>query len=186
MTVPIQPVWEVDDFLWPQTVLSLLSTQAEAFHEIGLHLQHAHTKGLKVLAVTSGERGVGRSTTALCLAKSLSILGMKIGLFDGDYECPSLVDQLNIEAQRGWQQCLMENVPLDEVAIHSINEQITFFPLTDGIAISNVATHAVRISKLLRRIANTCDMVIIDANRLTQKQSQLLGTGTEAAWTRPC
>ncbi len=180
ITLPIQPVWEVDEFLWPSATANLIATQAEAFHEIGLHLQHAQSKGLRVLSVTSGERGVGRSTTAMCLAKTMSKLGMRIALFDGDYECPSLVDQLNIEAQSGWQQCLLENIPLDEVAIHAVEESITLFPLTDSIATSQIAVHALRINKLIKRISNAYDMVIIDANRLTQKQSQLLGTGDEA------
>ena len=116
----------------------------------------------------------------MCLAKTLSKLGLKIGLFDGDYECPCLVDQLSLETQYGWQQCLLENIPLDEVAIHAVHEAITFFPLTDSIASSHVAAHATRINKLIRRIANAHDMVIIDANRVTHKQSQLLGTGDEA------
>ena len=180
ITLPIQPVWEVDEFLWPSATANLIATQAEAFHEIGLHLQHAQSKGLRVLSVTSGERGVGRSTTAMCLAKTMSKLGMRVALFDGDYECPSLVDQLNIEAQSGWQQCLLENIPLDEVAIHAVEESITLFPLTDSIATSQIAVHSLRINKLIKRISNAYDMVIIDANRLTQKQSQLLGTGDEA------
>ncbi len=180
ISLPIQPVWEVDDFLWPNAVANLLVTQSEAFHEIGLHLQHAQSKGLRVLSITSGERGVGRSTVSMCLAKTLSKLGLKIGLLDGDYECPSLVDQLNLETQYGWQQCLLENVPLDEVAIHAVGEAITLFPLTDSIAASQVAVHSIRINKLIKRIANAYDMVIIDANRVTQKQSHLLGTGDEA------
>lgn len=180
ITLPIQPTWEVDEFLWPTATARLLVTQAEAFYEIGLHLQHAQSKGLRVLSITSGERGVGRSTTAMCLAKTMSKLGMKIALFDGDYECPCLVDQLNLEAQYGWQQCLLENVPLDEIAIHAVDEAITFFPLTDSIAASQVDVHAARINKLIKRISNAYDMVIIDANRLTQKQSLLLGTGAEA------
>ncbi len=181
ITLPIQPAWEVDDFLWPNAVANLLVTQSAAFHEIGLHLQHAQSKGLRVLSITSGERGVGRSTVAMCLAKTLSKLGMKIALLDGDYECPSLVDQLNLETQHGWQQCLLENVPLDEVAIHAVEEAITLFPMTDSIAISQVATHTIRINKLIKRISSAYDMVIIDANRVTQKQSQLLGTGEESA-----
>lgn len=180
ISLPIQPVWEVDEFLWPSATANLLVTQSEAFHEIGLHLQHAQSKGLRVLSITSGERGVGRSTVSMCLAKTLSKLGLKIALLDGDYECPSLVDQLNLETQYGWQQCLLENIPLDEVAIHAVDEAITLFPLTDSIAVSQVAVHSIRINKLIKRISNAYDMVIIDANRITQKQSHLLGTGDEA------
>ncbi|MFY8201820.1 MAG: hypothetical protein ACOVLE_14180, partial [Pirellula staleyi] len=56
------PIWEVDSFLWPEVVKRIEESQPDAFHQIGKHLRLANSDGLKVMAITSGERGVGRST----------------------------------------------------------------------------------------------------------------------------
>lgn len=176
---PLQPVWEVDSFLWPAIVAKLLDTQKESFQEIGLHLQHAQSKGLKVVSITAGERGVGRSTVALCLAKTIARTGLRVAVVDADYECPSLVDQLNLEIDHGWQGCLLNNIPLEETGILSLHDNICLFPLTESLSLTQVSRHETRIQKLIKRISNAFDMVILDGNRLNQKQYQLLGAGKD-------
>jgi len=179
LALPVTPTWEVDEFLWPATVAGLMQTQPEAIRDIGLHLQHAASKGLRTLAITSGERGVGRSTVAMCIAKAVSKAGLRVALVDCDCECPSLVDQLNLEVAHGWQECILNNVPLDEVAVHAVKEQITFFPSLAAWSNSQVETHQMRINKLLKRIALGYDLVILDCNRINGKQQTLCGLGED-------
>jgi len=179
LALPVTPTWEVDEFHWPATVAGLMQNQPEAIRDIGLHLQHAASKGLRTLAITSGERGVGRSTVAMCIAKAVSKAGLRVALVDCDYECPSLVDQLNLEVAHGWQECILNNVPLDEVAVHAVKEQITFFPSLAAWSNSQVETHQIRINKLLKRIALGYDLVILDCNRINGKQQTLCGLGED-------
>ncbi len=179
LALPVTPTWEVDEFLWPATVAGLMQNQPDAIRDIGLHLQHAASKGLRTLAITSGERGVGRSTVAMCIAKAVSKAGLRVALVDCDYECPSLVDQLNLEVAHGWQECILENVPLDEVAVHAVKEKITFFPSLGAWSNSQVEQHQIRINKLLKRIALGYDLVILDCNRIHGKQQTLCGLGDE-------
>ncbi len=157
-----------------------MASQPEAFDEIGLHFQHMQSKGLRVLSVTSGERGVGRSTVAMCLARAVAKTGLRVALVDGDYETPSLIDQLNMAVDHGWQECLASNVPLDEVVVQSLGDNIGLVPLTDSIAGSVINEQVGRINKLMKRLAGAFDFVVIDGNRLTQKHPRLVGTGEEA------
>jgi Mrp family chromosome partitioning ATPase len=179
LSIPVQPNWEVDQFLWPSSVVALLDEQAATLREISLHLQHAQSQGLRALAITSGERGVGKSTVAMALAKELSKSGLRIALVDGDTENPSLADQLNLELNHGWQEAITENVPLDEVAVSSVEERITFFPLTEALSTHKVEIHRTRINKLLRRISAGYDLTIFDCNRLNVKRPTIVGTGEE-------
>lgn len=180
VVVPIQSLWEVDQFYWPTTVENLMESQPEAFDEIGLHFQHMQSKGLRVLSVTSGERGVGRSTVAMCLARAVAKTGLRVALVDGDYETPSLIDQLNMAVDHGWQECLASNIPLDEVVVQSIEDNIALVPLTDSIGGSIVNDQVGRINKLLKRLSVAYDFVVIDGNRLTQKHPRLVGTGEDS------
>ena len=180
LPVAFNPSWEVDQFFWPEVVKHIETSHLEAFQQIGKHLSLANRDGLKVMAVTSGERGVGRSTVAMHMARCAAAAGLRVALLDGDSYCPSLIDQLRLDMQQGWQDCLFENVPLYEIAIHSIADQITLFPLTSVIPQQQVHANLHRIAKLVRRISNAFDMVFIDANRLSLEQRDMVGVAEES------
>ena len=180
LPVAFNPSWEVDQFFWPEVVKHIETSHLEAFQQIGKHLSLANRDGLKVMAVTSGERGVGRSTVAMHMARCAAAAGLRVALVDGDTYCPSLIDQLRLDMQQGWQDCLFENVPLYEIAIHSIADQITLFPLTSVIPQQQVHANLHRMAKLVRRISNAFDMVFIDANRLSLEQRDMVGVAQES------
>ena len=180
LPVAFHPSWEVDQFFWPEVVKQIESSHADAFLQIGKHLGLANRDGLRVMAITSGERGVGRSTVTMHMARCAASAGLRVALVDGDTFCPSLVDQLRLDMERGWQDCLFENIPLQEIAIHSIADQITLFPLTSVISQQQMHANLQRMAKLIRRISNAFDMVFIDGNRLNLEQRDLVGVAQES------
>ena len=179
LPVAFNPSWEVDVFHWPEVVKQIEASHSDAFHQVGKHLSLANRDGLRVMSITSGERGVGRSTVSMHMARCAANAGLRIALVDGDTYCPSLIDQLRLDMQQGWQDCLFENVPLHEIAIHSIADRITLFPLTSVISQQQVHANLHRMAKLIRRISNAFDMVFIDANRLNLEQRDLVGMAQE-------
>ena len=166
-------------FYWPEVVKQIEASHGDAFRQIGKHLNLANRDGLKVMAITSGERGVGRSTVAMHMARCAASTGLRVALVDGDTFCPSLIDQLRLELEHGWQDCLFENIPLHEVAVHSIADGITLFPLTSVVSAPQVHANLHRMSKLIKRISATFDMVFIDANRLNLDQRDMVGVAQE-------
>ncbi len=180
LPVAFHPSWEVDQFFWPEVVKQIESSHADAFLQIGKHLGLANRDGLKVMAITSGERGVGRSTVAMHMARCAASTGLRVALVDGDTFCPSLVDQLRLDMEQGWQDCLFENIPLQDIAIHSIADQVTLFPLTSVVSQQQMHANLQRMAKLIRRISNAFDMVFIDGNRLNLEQRDLVGVAQES------
>ena len=173
--------WEVDTFFWPEVLMHLERSNPNSFREIGYHLAQANASGLKVMAVTSGERGVGRSTVAMHMARSTAAAGLKVALVDADAFTPSLVDQLRLDVQLGWQSCLFEAVPLEEIAVHSVSDNVTLFPLTSTLSQEQVHVNLLRISKLIRRISTAFDLVILDSSRLNLDQRDLAGVSSDSA-----
>jgi len=169
----------VDSFTWPEVVIRLEQTDPANFRRIGHHLANANQSGLKVLAVTSGERGVGRSTVAMHAARAAACAGLRVALVEADAANPSLVDQLRLDVQNGWQDCLFEAVTLEEAAVHAVSDQITLFPLTDVVAPQQIQANLHRMSKLIRRISTAFDLVVLDAGRLHLDQRLLIGVSNE-------
>jgi Mrp family chromosome partitioning ATPase len=180
LPVAFTPSWEVDRFFWPEVVKQIEKSHADAFAQIGKHLSLANRDGLRVMAITSGERGVGRSTVAMHMARCAAASGLKVALVDGDTYCPSLIDQLRLDMQHGWQDCLFENVPLSEVAVHALADGITLFPLTSVVPPQQMHANLHRMAKMIKRISTAFDMVFIDASRLNLEQRDLVGVAQES------
>ena len=180
LPVAFTPSWEVDCFFWPEVVKQIERSHKEAFQQIGKHLGSANRDGLRVMAITSGERGVGRSTVAMHMARCAASSGLKVALVDGDVYCPGLIDQLRLDVEHGWQDCLFENVPLHDAAIHSIQDNVTLFPLTSVISPQQLHANLHRMAKLIKRISTAFDIVFIDANRLNLEQRDMVGVSQES------
>ena len=180
LPVTFSASWEVDRFFWPEVATQIEKSHGEAFQQIGKHLRLANQDGLKVMAVTSGERGVGRSTVAVHLARCAAAAGLSVALMDADTFYPSLVDQLRLDVEHGWQDCLFENVPLEEAAVRSIEDRITVFPLTSVVSAQQMHANLHRMSKIVKRIASAFDIVVLDSNRLNLEQREMVGVSQES------
>lgn len=67
----------------------------------------------KVIAVASGKGGVGKSTFSVNLAKSLQIMGYKVGILDADIYGPSLPKMLNAQGKKPYANDAKKILPLE-------------------------------------------------------------------------
>ncbi|MEK0426736.1 MAG: hypothetical protein RJB11_2827 [Planctomycetota bacterium] len=178
---PLSPSWEVDAFCWPEVVLKLQEVNTESMRRVSQHLAASNRSGLKILAVTSGERGVGRSTVSMHLARAASQAGLKVALVDADLQHPSLIDQLQIDAPNSWHQCITDGLSMDEAAVSSVEENIAIFPLTEPQPISMLQQHGMRMARFVERLAKDYDLVILDSCLLTKESTSLVGYETPAS-----
>lgn len=171
-------VWEVDELYWPEVSDELFKQQERSFNKVAAYLSDACRGGLGVLAVTSAVRGEGRTTVASCIARCAAKRGLKVVLVDGDLEHPSLADSLNLEIARGWSDALQENIPLEEVAVHSIEDQLTLIPLVTTEPSQDFSSTDSRIQSMLKRLTESFDLVVLDVPQVNSVGSRMIGAGT--------
>jgi hypothetical protein len=68
---------------------------------------------------------------------------------------------------------------LEEVAVRSIEDRITVFPLTSVVSAQQLHANLHRMSKTVKRIASAFDIVLLDSNRLNLEQRELVGVSQE-------
>jgi len=159
---PTPPVWEVDRFHWPKTCERLLADPNGYLAEAGAKLHAAVQDGLRILAVTGSRRGEGRTTVALCLARSAAKVGVQVAVMDLDFARPQLASKLGLEVSYGWQDAALGKIPLSEAAITSIGDKITVLPLESTVVTRSLSLVDARVTATLRAAAATFELVILD------------------------
>jgi|GEM_PF-3028630 len=172
------PVWEVEKLIWSDAAQELSEHAEDSLQGAGVYLRGACREGLRVLAVTSGSRGEGRTTIALCLARAVAASGIRVAVLDADLENPDLANHIGLEAACGWEEVIHGRLPLEEVAIHSLADRVTVIPLTAAIADQSIELEDQRVTALVRGAAELFDLVIIDMGPIGTTQRKLFESGT--------
>ena len=165
------PVWEVDSFQWPDICLELLEQRSEVLETVAKNLNEAVQEGLQVLAITSPQGGEGRTTVACCLAKLVGSRGLNVAIVDGDIDNPTLSYQTNLDIQQDWKSAILNQLPLEEVAVHSIDDQVTLVPLIGAIDASELSVDDNRIEFMLHELSESFDLVIVDMGHMNSPRS---------------
>lgn len=169
------PVWEVDALQWPSVCDKLMAHRAESMSQVAAHLKIACQDGLSVLGVTSPGNGEGRTTVACCLARLAAGHGLNVVLVDLDLDHPTLCLQTNLEIEHDWRDCLTEDIPLEEVAVHSIDDQLTLLPLKARGSRQGLLASDSRIAKMLAQLSESFELVIVDTSRVHSSGNVITG-----------
>lgn len=173
------PVWEVDCLQWPSVCIELIEQDEQKMIHVANNLTKACEEGLQVLAVTSPQAGEGRTTVACCLAKLAGIHGLRVAFVDGDLENPTVSYQTNLDVESDWKSALFDHVPLEEVAVHSIEDQVTLIPLVDPIGEDEISCDDSRIAFMLQQLTASFDLVIVDMGPMDSKRSLVTALGEQ-------
>lgn len=160
----ISPAWEVDALCWPDVVLRLEQHHAQTVTRVSQHIVACNQAGLRVLALTAADRGTGRTTVAMYLARAASFASLRVALLDADLLYPSLTDQLQLDAPNSWTDCISKNLAIDEVAIQSAQENITIYPLLEPQPASFLTEYQQQIADFIAKLASEYDLVILDSS----------------------
>lgn len=165
------PVWEVDNLHWPAVCGELLEQSSEQMDAVAANLASACEEGLQVLAVTSPEGGEGRTTIACCLAMLAGSRGIKVAIIDADLENPTMATQTNLELEQDWRTALENQLPLEEVSVHSIDDQVTLIPLVAPVGHAEMSVDDDRIASMFHELSESFDLVIADMGQMSSPRS---------------
>jgi len=148
------------------------TTQADRLRTL---LKGDQTKNLKVVTITSGKGGVGKSTIAANLAYMLSEMNYKVGLFDADYGLANLDIILNVRAEKNLVDVLNGSAKLED-AIININENLILIPGDSGDEIFKYGDEV--LAKMFlsdaSRLLDDLDYLIIDTGAGISKSNQAI------------
>jgi polysaccharide biosynthesis transport protein len=126
-------------------------------------MQFSTRDGLpRTLLFTSGKPSEGKTTTAINTAKSLSQIGLRILLIDGDLRNPSIHRRLNLTNELGLSNYLSGNSQPEDVARATDDGRMVL--MTSGPLPPNPAEllSGPRMPSLLALASESFDIVIID------------------------
>jgi len=155
-------LWEVDRFHWPRTCEKLVTDEAGYLSGAGDKLLAAVADGLRVLAITGSRRGEGRTTLALCLARTAAKAGIQTAVMDADFARPQLASKVALEVAYGWQDAAIGRIPLSEAAVKSLTDNITVLPLESSTATRSLSLGDPRVTAAIRTAAASFELLILD------------------------
>jgi len=158
---PFAAVWEVDAFEFSDTIIELFSN-SQLIKSIGSPLDRAVANGLKSILITSADRSVGRTSVAIGIAVSAASAGLKVVLVDADIARAGLAEAMHLDVQSDWLDAMREKLPLDEVTIRSIEDQLTVVPAIAGKG--SVNCNVEQFDDMIETLRDAFDLVIIDSS----------------------
>ena len=174
---PLIPAWEVDHFVWPALCEKLLRDEQSYFAQAGGKIASAVRDGLRALAITGSRRGEGRTTLALCLARSAAKAGLKVALVDADFTRPQLAAVLGLETAGSWHDSALRKTPLAEVAIKSLEDNFVVLPLDVSTVAIPLSLADARLTATLREARGAFDLLVLDMGPISAGEGPLFPAG---------
>ena len=142
-------------------------TQADRLKEL-----LSKDKNTKIVAITSGKGGVGKSTISANMAFMLSEMGYKVGLFDADIGLANLDIIFNVKTKKNLVDVLNKEAKIEDIIIN-INDNLTLIPGDSGDEIFKF-NDKILIEQFIKEVEyfDDLDYLIIDTGAGISKINQ--------------
>jgi flagellar biosynthesis protein FlhG len=121
------------------------------------------TKEVKVIAVTSGKGGVGKTSVSLNMAVALSQKGHRVFVLDADLGLANVDVMLGLRATKNLSDVIAGSCNLDDILLEG-PQKIKILPATSGMqSMVNVSsTQQASLIHAFNDLKTPCDVLIVD------------------------
>ncbi len=153
---------EVDHLAWPEACGALIERAGAEWDRFAERLSRHVAEDTKCVALTSCQRGEGRTSVALATARVLAARGLRSVVVDADFERPSLADSCGISAQAGWGEVLSGELSLGEVLIAASKDGVALLPWRGPNMRADPWTNTLPIATSFSILRDHYDLVLLD------------------------
>ena len=140
-----------------------LSSFTEAIRSINASVLFSRLgQDTKVVAVTSSLPGEGKTTTSVCLARTLALSGKSVVLVDCDLRQRAVKRVLGNAPEAGLLEVLNGDVTLDQALVPDDMSGASFLPLSDRAYTPRDVFGSKAMSDLLAQLRERFDVVVLD------------------------
>jgi Mrp family chromosome partitioning ATPase len=164
----IQPAFETRRFQWPRNVEVLIAAAGGEFAAFTEQLEERCREACRTLVVTGTERGEGRTTLVLALARLAANRGLRTVAVDLDLQSPQLAEQLGIRPELGWDDAQAERLSVADALIESLDDRLSVLPLRGGFANPRALAGGGFLRGALDCLRANFDLVLLDVGPLRE------------------
>ena len=140
-----------------------ISSFAEAFRSLNAAIEFSRPEGnVRVLAVTSSLPGEGKTTTAVGLARTAAMSGMRTVVVDCDLRQRAVDHVLNISPSIGLLEVLNGTASLSEALLLDEASGAMILPLVQSHYTPKDTFSSVAMSRLIAELRRRFDLVVLD------------------------
>jgi capsular exopolysaccharide synthesis family protein len=118
---------------------------------------------VKTVAVTSALPNEGKTTTAVCLARSAALQGIRVVIVDCDLRRGSLKHVAHANKGHGLLEVLAGKAQLTQALVRDSATEADILPLSDGSISQKDVFGSPAMDRLLAQLGDLYDLVILDA-----------------------
>jgi len=140
-----------------------LSSFSEAFRNLKTSLSFARVgEPVKVIAITSSLPDEGKTTTSICLARTVALSGARVVVVDCDLRRRALNDAIGEEVSKGLIEVLSGACTLEEALLIDDETGASFLPLAKSAYTPKDVFGTSAMDRLLEDLRERFDIVILD------------------------
>jgi Mrp family chromosome partitioning ATPase len=161
------PMLQVDRFAWPKICERLNAEAAGPIDQLTDALIALVREGRGVLGLGSCSQGEGVTTLTMAVGRRMVERGLRVALVDANWSDPQLAQRLGLLPQVGWDETLAGRLPLEEVAVESIEDRLVVLPVCTPCEVDT--DDEKRVAATLDTLSKHFDVVLVDLGGLEDR-----------------